>query len=153
MCREWLVNSFMRWLHFTLARKIYSPNGKLPSEDLWISWQIAASSSCEKSSVSFGFQCYRLLNSFCASPLRAQQASAGVAVVESPFYLKQMARDLAKTNSTWAEVMSSLCVKWSWLGDGRPGLIIPLILKHFFSTWWSHNTGLMHYKGHTGELR
>lgn len=120
------------WLHFTLARKIYSLSGKLPSENLWISWQIAASSSCEKSSVSFGFRCYRLLNSFCTSPLRARQASAGVAVVESPFYLKQMARDLAKTNSTWAKVMSSLRVKWTWLGDGRPGLMIPLILKHFF---------------------
>lgn len=146
MCRAWLVNSFMRWLHFTLATKVYRFLDKI---HVWKWWRCAASSSCEQS---FGFPCCHLLNLLCPRPLPAQQAFAWVANVENPL--------LFKANSTWFGERQVGCVSnvipshEVILTRGQaPGLTIPSILKHFCSTGWSHNTGLMHYKGHRGQVR
>lgn len=95
----------------------------------WKLWQTAASSRCDKSSVSFGSPGYRLLNPFYVSPLPPQP----------PFFISSKWHVIwPKTNSTWAKVVSSLRVKCCWQRDDRPGPMIPLALERFCSTWWPH---------------
>lgn len=110
----------------------------------WKLWQTAANSRCDKSSVSFGSPRYRLLNPFCVSPLPPPKA----------FFISSKRHMIwPKTDSAWAEVVPSLCVKCCRQGHGRPGPMVPSALEHFCSTWWPHHAGLVHCKGHTGELR
>lgn len=114
--------------------------------NVWKLWQIAASSSCEKSRF-----LWVPMECTCTGPLPAQCTFAWVAAVKNPFYSKQMAHDLAE-DSMWAKGMF-FHVKWTWLGDRRPELVIPSILIYFCSSWWSQNIGLVHYKDQIGESR
>lgn len=132
---------------FYLAGKIYRPSGKLPQKKMCENCGKLQPALVVRNPVSFGFP----WNALALALSLLSALFAWVAAVKNPFYSKQMAHDLAE-DSMWAKGMF-FHVKWTWLGDTRPELVIPSILIYFCSSWWSQNIGLVHYKDHIGESR